>query len=110
MRGQTGRSRGLHEQGADAIADWIEGQKAVVYALVALRQLGATADDAIAAVLDVPSIRAFVASWDLWEVLVESDGGKGEELLENRLPRGLLEAARLAMGKQAAVLELLASS
>jgi hypothetical protein len=95
-----------HREGAEAIASWIEEHKAIVYSLVALRELGDVANDAVDAVLDVRPVRAFLASWDLWCAMVGASSGDADTLLEEFLPRALIDHANVAFGRPAMVLRL----
>ena len=69
----------IEEQGvlsltANAVLAWVDAHADLLDGLVALRALGAQADDAIEAVLAVREIRVLRGSVDLFEVLA---GGRG---------------------------------
>jgi hypothetical protein len=56
------------------LAGSITEHEYVIYGIDGLRALGELADDALAAVLEVPSIRKLMLSWQLVEALADGDG------------------------------------
>ena len=81
----------------DEVAAWIATNGDVIDALLALRDLGDEAAEAVEATGEVRRVVRLRISFELWSALCEGDGDDPEELLLERLPFHVLDRLRRAI-------------
>lgn len=91
------QDRSYKEDFPEKIAQWIVRNGSLLDALVALRRLAEEGDDAVEAVSHIHRVLQLRLSWELWEALVDGDGGDAEALLRTVLPIEVLDKARYAL-------------
>lgn len=82
---------------ADAMSKWLEAYPGILDALVALRDFGDDAADALEAILDLKPVCRLRLSWELWAALAEGDGFDPEDILLGLMPLHVLERLRYAL-------------
>ena len=80
-----------------ALATWLGRNGDLIDALLALRRVETEGTEAVSAVLRVRRVAEVRASWELWEALVEGDGGDPELGLLDEVSQPLLQRARHAL-------------
>lgn len=68
-----------------AASRWMDEQRDVLVGLRALRALGSDATPAVDAVMELPSVRRLLLSWELAVSLAESEGRDGRDALVDLL-------------------------
>lgn len=79
--GARERAEEMHRGTAALLAAWLEEQQELLRDLIALRALGAGAQEAVQAVLELPKVRVARLSWKLWASFTAADGVDPEALL-----------------------------
>lgn len=81
----------------ELLDEWVTRHRCLLDALVELRGTGDGAEAAVEAILAVKIVRVLSASWELWDQLVECTGDDPDVVLLDRLPRQVVEHARMAI-------------
>ena len=82
---------------AGVLSDWIADNTELLLGVYALRGLGEQAAEALDAVMKVRQLNHTRLSWELWETLANSRGIDTNALLEERVPRHLVQLALVAL-------------
>ncbi len=82
---------------ARALKRCVDEQLGLMAGLAALRNLGSSAEAAVAAVLSVHEVRCLVLSWVLFETMMTTDDRYPEGLLDEVFDPGRLALARVAL-------------
>lgn len=82
---------------AETVEGWVDLHEGILAALVELRTLGDEAEAAVDVIMALPTVRRMRLGWELWEALVEGEGGDPEVLLLDHLAYDVIDHVREAL-------------